>query len=244
VCTAGAQVLSQVEQSLSERRHALRSAPDPLANVVSELSFLQLWDEASLWSERATPRPDSQTAAQLAYVAGRYHRSIAHANRLPKSESSTLALLYPAGFRQTICASAGSYRVDPLWLHAIIWQESKYNPKALSAASARGLMQFIPDTANQVSAAVGIPLSSLDHLYDPEVSIRLGAHYWNSLLEELKSPEMALAAYNGGIDNVRRWKSKWPDGDDEFFVADIGFVETKTYVMAVYAARAAYGSLK
>ena len=52
---------------------------------------------------------------------------------------------------------------------------------------------------------------------------------------------MALAAYNGGIDNVERWKSKSSDLD--LFVADIGFVETKKYVMSVFAARAAYGSL-
>jgi soluble lytic murein transglycosylase-like protein len=52
---------------------------------------------------------------------------------------------------------------------------------------------------------------------------------------------MALAAYNGGPDNAERWLSK--SGDPELFVADIGFVETKKYVMIVSAARAAYGSL-
>ena len=56
---------------------------------------------------------------------------------------------------------------------------------------------------------------------------------------------MALAAYNGGFDNVLRWKNKWPTATDdlELFVADIGFIETKRYVMAVFAARAAYGQL-
>ena len=63
------------------------------------------------------------------------------------------------------------------------------------------------------------------------------------LLSEFKSPELALAAYNGGPDNVRRWRDKWPDSDGEFFVSDIGFVETKRYVQAVFGARAAYGRL-
>ena len=58
---------------------------------------------------------------------------------------------------------------------------------------------------------------------------------------EIKTPEAALAAYNGGPDNAARWVSK--SGDPELFVADIGFVETKKYVMLVFAARAAYGSL-
>jgi soluble lytic murein transglycosylase-like protein len=60
-------------------------------------------------------------------------------------------------------------------------------------------------------------------------------------MNELKSPEMALAAYNGGPDNVARWRKK--SADPELFVSDIGFVETKKYVMSVFAARAAYASL-
>src|SRR5687767_5238671 len=112
--------------------------------------FLRLWDEASLWIDRQS-RPDPRIAAQLAYLAGRYHRAIAHADRIPKSDPLQSGLLYPAGFRSLICQAAARYQRDPLWLHAIIWQESKYNPGARSGASARGLMQFIPDTA----AAVG-----------------------------------------------------------------------------------------
>src|SRR6266850_899843 len=162
-----------------------------------------------------------------------------------RRESSTLALLYPAGFRQIVCEAAGTYNVDPLWLHAIIWQESRYNPDARSGASARGLMQLIPDTAKALGSEAGIPDLTLDKLYDPAVNIPLGAQLWASLLRELRYPEMALAAYNGGIGNVQRWKNKWPDAPDELelFVADIGFVETKRYVMEVFRARAAYESL-
>jgi soluble lytic murein transglycosylase len=149
--------------------------------------------------------------------------------------------LYPSGYRQTICDAATAQNADPLWLHAIIWQESNYNPYARSGAAARGLMQFIPETANAIAASAGIPDLTVDKLYDPAISIQLGARYWSSLLDQLKSPEMALAAYNGGIDNVEKWKNKSPD--PELFVADIGFTETKKYVMSVFAARAAYRTL-
>jgi soluble lytic murein transglycosylase len=244
VCTANVNtVLNSVQSTLIASRRPLRSVPDPLATTVSELSYLRLWDEAAFWSDRAGSRPDNRTAAELAYVAGRFHRSIVYADRLPETESARPALLYPAGFRQLICDAAQTYNVDPLWLHAIIWQESKYNPSAISGASARGLMQFIPETARTIAAAIGVPNLTLDRLYEPALSIQMGAHYWFSLMQELKSPEMALAAYNGGIDNVRRWRNKWPGGDGEFFVSDIGFTETKNYVMAVFAARAAYSSL-
>jgi len=234
--------LQSVMDRLLALRHPMRSEADSAANAVSELVFMELWDEASRWIER-TRRPSPLLAADLSYLAGRYDRAIVYANRLSGSEPNTQALLYPAAFRTMICDASSSYRLDPLWLHAIIWQESKYNPGAASGASARGLMQFIPETAADVGAAIGMPQLTLDRLYDPETSIRLGTHYWASLMGEFKQPELALAAYNGGPNNVRRWRDKWPDADIEFFVSDIGFVETKRYVQAVFAARAAYGRL-
>jgi soluble lytic murein transglycosylase-like protein/lipopolysaccharide biosynthesis regulator YciM len=230
----------KIEADLAGFRHPLRGELDFSADPVSELVFLHLWDEAAFWMERSTARIPPQTAAEIAYLGGRYNRSISYADRLGKTES-TLPLLYPAGYRQTICNAAVAQNVDPLWLHAIIWQESKYNPNARSGAAARGLMQFIPETARAIATAIGMPDLTLEKLYDPSVSIQLGARYWSALLDQLKSPEMALAAYNGGIDNVEKWKSKSSDLD--LFVADIGFVETKKYVMSVFAARAAYGSL-
>jgi soluble lytic murein transglycosylase len=224
---------------LSGRRRPILAVGDR-SDVVAELLFMQLWDEASLWIER-TRRPDASLAADLGYAGGRYDRAIAHADRLPRSTPGVLASLYPAGFRTAICRASAQYGVDPLWLHAIIWQESKYNAAAHSAASARGLMQFIPETAEAIAPAAGVIDLTLDKLYDPETSIQLGAYYWASLLSEFKSPELALAAYNGGPDNVRRWQDKWPGSDGEFFISDIGFTETKRYVQAVFTARAAYG---
>jgi soluble lytic murein transglycosylase-like protein/lipopolysaccharide biosynthesis regulator YciM len=244
-CAAADSTLQGAQANIERLRHRVRPATEPFSDAVSELIFLRLWDEAFLWMERYAERTDRRTAADLAYLAGRFDRAIAYADRLAKSDSTTLGLRYPAGFRQTICEAARTYKVDPLWLHAIIWQESRYNPNATSNAAARGLMQFIPETAKMVATAIGMTQLAVEDLYDPRVVIRLGASYWASLLEQAKYPEMALAAYNGGLGNVIRWKNKSPGSADELdlFVADIGFVETKRYVMAVFAARAAYGRL-
>jgi soluble lytic murein transglycosylase len=215
--------------------------PDPSSDLVSELIFLQLWDEAAFWMNRADmPPPPRRQAADIAYLGGQFNRAISLADRLPRNQS-TLPLVYPAGFRKLICDAAASRKVDPLWLHAIIWQESKYDAAARSGAAARGLMQFIPETARDVAASIGMAGISVEKLYEPETSIQLGAAYWSSLMDTLKTPEMALAAYNGGPDNAKRWAAK--SDDPELFVSDIGFVETKKYVMLVFAARAAYGSL-
>jgi soluble lytic murein transglycosylase-like protein/TolA-binding protein len=241
-----------IEADVAASRHALRTSAerrpdraqpqlfDPLSQPVSELVFLQLWDEAAFWMERSATRIPARTAAEIAYLGGRYNRSINFADRLPRTESS-LPLLYPAGYRQAICDAATTQKADPLWLQAIIWQESRYNPFARSGAAARGLMQFIPETAEAVAASLGLSNLTTEKLYDPSTSIQLGARYWSILMDQLKSPEMALAAYNGGPDNVARWEKK--SLDPELFVADIGFVETKKYVLSVFAARAAYASL-
>src|SRR5438093_34758 len=240
-CLPAESLTVAVQADLANLRHPVRSEMSHSSDVVSELVFLRLWDEAAFWMERpGGARIPPRAAAQIAYLAGRYNRSIFYADRLPKTES-TLPLLYPAGYRQTICNAAMAQNVDPAWLHAIIWQESKYNPNARSGAAARGLMQFIPETAQAVAASAGMSEVTPDKLYDPAISIQLGAKYWSTLLGQLNSPEMALAAYNGGADNVEKWRSK--ASDPELFVADIGFAETKKYVLAVFAERAAYASL-
>jgi soluble lytic murein transglycosylase len=233
-------IAKTMELDLADMRHPLRKEVDPSAELISELLFLRLWDEAAFWIDWLGTRTPRQSAAQISYLGERYHRSISLANRLPKT-GTTLPLVYPAGYHRLICDAAAAYKIDPLWLHAIIWQESKYDPTSRSSAAARGLMQFIPETANAVGAAIGMTNLSQDKLYDRAVSIQLGAAYWSQLMQKLKSPELALAAYNGGPDNVERWLSK--STDRELFVSDIGFVETKKYVMLVFAARAAYGSL-
>ena len=234
--------LATIEADLEPLRHGMRTELDRTSSAVSELIYLRLWDEASYWMERAATRPDPRTRAKLAYMAGQYNRAITYADRLPRNEAGTMALRYPAGYRLVICDAASMYNVDPLWLHAIIWQESKYNPNARSGAAARGLMQFIPETAEAVGAEIGLSELTLDQLYEPAINIRMGAHLWSSLLEKLKYPEMALAAYNGGPTNVERWKNKGMTAPDDLdmFVADIGFVETKRYVMAVFGAYGAY----
>jgi soluble lytic murein transglycosylase-like protein len=218
----------------------IRTDADPTADAIADLVFMRLWDEAFVWLDRGR-RLDARMAADLAYLAGRYDRAITYADRLPESDKTAWPFRYPAAYRSLICAAAKTYPVDPLWLHSIIWQESKYDATAASAASARGLMQFIPETERAVGEHIGLTGLTPDRLYDPQTSIRLGAEYWSELMSEFKLPELALAAYNGGPVNVRRWRDKLPNADVEFFVSDIGFPETKRYVQLVFGARVAYG---
>src|SRR6185503_11049553 len=100
-------IRAQAEGSINLLRRPMRTEPQTSGNALTELMFLQLWDEASLWIDRQA-RPNPRTAAELAYLAGRYDRSIAYADKLPKSDPYTQALLYPSGFRSLICEAAST----------------------------------------------------------------------------------------------------------------------------------------
>ena len=84
--------------------------------------------------------------------------------------------------------------VDPRLLHAVIWQESKYDPHARSHAGAEGLMQLIPATAKRFGCA---------HPDDPEENITAGTKYLSWLLKRFSgNVELALAGYNAGEGSV------------------------------------------
>jgi len=113
-----------------------------------------------------------------------------------------------------ILTLAMEYDVSASLIKAVITVESCFNNKALSPVGAQGLMQLMPETANWLK--VRDP-------HDPEDNLRAGVRYLASLQEQFDSLELALAAYNAGPGNVRRYKGVPP------------FTETQAYVRKVQA---------
>ena len=84
--------------------------------------------------------------------------------------------------------------VDPDLIKAIIMAESSFDPKAVSNRGALGLMQLMPQTAESLGVA---------DAFDPGKNIDAGARYLRQLLNHFSgNVELALAAYNAGIQNV------------------------------------------
>ncbi|HEV8130502.1 MAG TPA: transglycosylase SLT domain-containing protein [Acidobacteriota bacterium] len=127
-------------------------------------------------------------------------------------------------------AAAG---LEPELVAAIILRESRFQPDAKSPAGARGLMQLLTSTAKELAREAGLPPPSPEDLYQPSLSVRLGTLYLNKLFRQLQYPEMVVASYNGGSDNVLRWAKKSKVFEPPLFVGDIGFTETKSYTMRV-----------
>lgn len=149
---------------------------------------------------------------------------------------------YPLEFDALIQRHAERNALDPALLAAVIWRESGYDPAARSATGAVGLTQVLPSTARFIESQTDPPPGRAVDLGDPEVNIAFGAWYLHYLMDTQNGsvPE-ALAAYNGGPENLRRWKAAALAREEEFRIPeDIPFAETRAYVEDVTEARGIY----
>ncbi|MGQ9571933.1 MAG: lytic transglycosylase domain-containing protein [Dehalococcoidia bacterium] len=152
-----------------------------------------------------------------------------------------LELIYPFAYPSLIEAATAENGVSPLLLLAVIRQESFFHPLAASPAGALGLAQVMPSTGQGIAAQLHIEGFSTSDLLRPEVSIRFGAYYLGSQLRFFHgNPYLALAAYNSGPDNARRWSQSLPAPDMDILVELIDFLETRTYVKSVLENYAIY----
>ncbi|WP_284734403.1 lytic transglycosylase domain-containing protein [Sphingosinicella terrae] len=124
-------------------------------------------------------------------------------------------------------------------VHAITRQESLFDRQAISRAGARGLMQLMPGTAREVAGRLGIGYAPDRLTGDPEYNVLLGSTYFNQLLNQWGGNyPLAVASYNAGAGNVRRWIRE--NGDPRTgsiamidWIEEIPFFETRNYVQRV-----------
>lgn len=153
-------------------------------------------------------------------------------------------LLYPRYYLELIDEHADRYGADPRLVLSIMREESRFNPRAKSAAAARGLLQFIITTALDISQSLGLADLESSDLYDPATIIRLGARYVADLLEEFEgNPYPAAAAYNAGPYQTRLWARLQAAEGSDYFLSGINFSETKHYVRKVMNSHQRYGEI-
>jgi soluble lytic murein transglycosylase len=154
-------------------------------------------------------------------------------------------LYYPLDHWETVVACAAAARLDPFLALSIIRQESAFNVDATSSADARGLMQLLPSTGEQVYNRLGFDKAhgafDAEALYRPELNIPLGITYFAGLLARYHgSLPHALAAYNAGEDAVDRWRARYGDLPEAAFVEMIPYRETRGYVKKILRNLALY----
>lgn len=128
----------------------------------------------------------------------------------------------PDEFEPIVKSLAAEYGVDKNLVKAVIHAESGYNPNAVSAKGAQGLMQLMPKTAQGLKVT---------NSFDPKDNIRGGVRYLRFLLDTFKGDvTLALAAYNAGLSKVNQYGGVPP------------YEETRNYISRVLSYQKSYQS--
>lgn len=185
---------------------------------------------------------DKFVQSWLAYEKGEYNNSVVIARDAmdklkvkPPKTDFRWRLVYPVHYYSDIKEFV--LNNNPVLLLSIIKEESHFDPKAVSSVGAKGLMQLMPQTANDVKSMYGLNYSGADYLFNPRNNIQLGSMYFSQLKKWNDNNEFyAVLSYNGGTGMVKTWKNtiKYEDRDD--FLEQIPYSETQNYLKKVYRA--------
>lgn len=147
-----------------------------------------------------------------------------------------IEMLYPAPYADALLQAAPERNLDARFLLSIMRQESRYRADVKSYAAARGLMQFISDTANRIAGELGRKNFQQDELYNPPVAVLFGSQYLQNLFRMFPNqPQAVAASYNGGETNMQRWLARAKSDQPDRYVPEILFSQSKDYVYRVMA---------
>lgn len=178
--------------------------------------------------------------AMCGYGTRAYRAGRALAWRIPSELRAAmplaiLSVLYPQAFDSIVQENAALRAVEPTLVTALMRQESMFDPQIKSPVGAVGLMQIMPYTGKEIARDLGEEFVQ-DSLSSAAVNVRYGTFYVRQLLEQFNGNiVLALASYNGGPHNARKWYDRNKGQDFDLFVENIAFTETRRYVKKVLA---------
>lgn len=216
---------------------------DPILQRGMELWAVGMWSDARAEFDmlHTLNRDNPAELLQLAFYYQTipvYRSSLFAATRLAfaadqsfaQIPAAVLRLAYPLNFADVIMPLAEEYGLDPLLIASIVRQESSFDPTAQSFAGARGLMQLMPTTANDIAARLALGDFTLQDLVRPIVNIELGSFYLRSMQSyQGDSIPGALLSYNAGPGNASAWLVAAGDDVEQLYEA-ITFAESKLYL--------------
>lgn len=157
------------------------------------------------------------------------------------------AYIYPKKYFSVIAKEASSNQIDPYLVLAIIKTESNFNTLATSTKEAKGLMQLMDTTANELNANFNlIKDTRILNLYDENINIKLGCKYLSNLIQKYEGNYfLAVCAYNAGLGNVDKWIEQGiiTKNLDTYKNVELPFKETSNYLKKVISSYKMYRNL-
>ena len=143
-------------------------------------------------------------------------------------------IAYPTPFLDEVSDASEERSIDRYWVYAIMREESGFRPEIESWANARGLLQLMEGTANDMARLTGRGSVRARQLFDPEINIELGSQFMRTLGDRYEDhPCLVFAGYNGGHGNVNRWLRERGTLDLDLWVEEIPYEQTRNYVKRV-----------
>ncbi len=154
--------------------------------------------------------------------------------------SPFIKVAFPLEFKDSIEGSSKKSGLDVNLLRSVIRQESSFSPLAVSSAGAKGLMQLMPATAEDMLGDLGLKKKNLNVL-DPDLNVQLGSKYLGKVMKRFEgNVSLALAAYNVGPEKLNRWMrarsltvQSSSDPSYELWIDELPWTETSFYVKAI-----------
>jgi soluble lytic murein transglycosylase len=159
----------------------------------------------------------------------------------PGVDKAVKEIALPLRHEDIIRQQAADKGLDPALIAGVIYTESRFRDQT-SHAGAKGLMQILPSTADDIARKSGGTAFVQGDLADPQVNISYGSFYLRYLLKRYGGNEvLAIAAYNAGEGRVDRWIfDARHDGEEFDHLRHIPFPETRHYVEQVLDMRGRY----
>jgi soluble lytic murein transglycosylase len=182
--------------------------------------------------DTSTARVDFALLSELAYQIQRPDLAIEAA----KAANQKNIIVAAGGF--PLLSTRVPNAPEPAFIHAVIRQESMFNPEAASPAGAHGLMQLMPPTAKAMAQKIGVKFKPRS-LVDPDYNLRLGSAFVQNQIDSFGgSYVLALAGYNAGPTRVREWMGDMGDPrnsniDPIDWIELIPMSETRNYVQRI-----------
>jgi soluble lytic murein transglycosylase len=219
-----------------------------LVQAVRALGQAGQWNDQTLFVRALAQQVDSDAERQLAAELGRQIGRPDLGVWVAREARAKGANFYARDTFPEVQISPVFSRYWPL-AHGITRQESSFDRTAVSNAGARGMMQLMPGTARETAGKLGMSYDLGRLTSDPSYNMLLGTSYFSTLLDQWGgNVALAVASYNAGSGNVRRWVAlngdpRMPGVDMVEWIEQIPFFETRNYVQRVLENAVVYDTL-